>query len=96
LGHIISGEGIVVDPTKVEATMECPTPTNVQEVHSLMGLAGYYRRFDEGFLKIANPIRELQKKNKKFVWTDKFTEYFQNIKELLMKTSILKVLDMDK
>jgi hypothetical protein len=71
LGHVISDEGIIVDPAKVEAIMEWPAPTNVPEVHSFMGLAGYYRRFVEGFSKIANPITELQKKNKKFVWTEK-------------------------
>jgi hypothetical protein len=92
LGHIISGEGIVVDPTKVEAIMEWPTPTNVQEVHSFMGLAGYYRCFVKGFSKIANPITELQKKNKKFVWSEKCTEAFQKLKELLTTTPILKVL----
>jgi hypothetical protein len=96
LGHIISGEGIVVDPTKVEAIMEWPTPTNVQEVRSFMGLAGYYRCFVEGFSKIANPITELQKKNKKFVWSEKCVEAFQKLKELLTTTPILKVPDMDK
>jgi hypothetical protein len=54
-------------PANVEAIMEWPAPTNVTEVCSFMGLAGYYRHFVEGFLKIANPIMELQKKNKKFV-----------------------------
>jgi hypothetical protein len=72
LGHVISGEGIAVDPAKVEAIMEWPAPTNVTEVRSFMGLAGYYRRFVEVFFlfffsKIANPITKLQKKNKKFV-----------------------------
>ena len=66
-----------MDPTKVEAIMEWPAPTNVTEVHSFMGLAGYYRRFVEGFSKIANPIMELQKKNKKFVWTEKCVEAFR-------------------
>ena len=60
-----------MDPAKVEAIMEFPAPTNVTEVHSFMGLAGYYRRFVEIFSKIAGPITELQKKNKKFVWTEK-------------------------
>jgi hypothetical protein len=59
LGHVISGEGIAVDPTKVEAIMEWPMLMNVPEVHSFMGLAGYYRWFVEGFSKIANPITEL-------------------------------------
>jgi hypothetical protein len=42
LGHVISGEGIVVDPKKVEAIMEWPALTNALEVRSFMGLAGYY------------------------------------------------------
>jgi hypothetical protein len=95
LGHVISGEGIVVDPTKVEAIMEWPAPTNVPEVRSFMGLAGYYRWFIEGFSKIENPITELQKKNKKFVWTEKCMEAFGRLKELLTTTPILKVPDMD-
>jgi hypothetical protein len=69
--------------------------TNVPEVRSFMGLAGYYRRFIEGFSKIENPITELQKKNKKFVWTEKCMEAFQRLKELLTMTPILKVPDMD-
>jgi hypothetical protein len=60
-----------------------------------MGLAGYYRRFVEGFSKIANPITELQKKNKKFVWTEKCAEAFRRLKELLTTAPILKVPDMD-
>jgi hypothetical protein len=70
-------------PAKVEAIMEWPASTNVTEVRSFMGLAGYYRRFVEGFSKIANPIMELQKKNKKFVWTEKCAEAFRRLKELL-------------
>jgi hypothetical protein len=95
LGHVISNEGIIMDPAKVKAIMEWPAPTNVSEVHSFMGLAGYYRRFIEGFSKIANPITKLQKKNKKFVWTKKCAEAFRRLKELLKTTPILKVPDMD-
>jgi hypothetical protein len=95
LGHVISGEGIAVDPAKVEAIMEWPAPTIVTEVHSFMGLAGYYRRFVEGFSKIAGPITELQKKNKKFVWTEKCAGAFRRLKELLTTAPILKVPDMD-
>ena len=70
LGHVITGDGIVVDPAKIEAILEWPAPKNVHEVRSFMGLAGYYRIFVEGFSKIASPITELQKKNKKFIWTE--------------------------
>jgi len=84
-----------MEPVKVEAIMEWKTPTNIQ-VCNFMGLAGYYGRFVEGFLKISNVITKLQKKNKKFVWTEKCAKSFQKIKELLMKKSILKVPDMEK
>ena len=59
LGNVISGEGIVVGPAKVEDNMEWPAPMNVPEVCSFMGLAGYYRWVVEGFSKIANLIMEL-------------------------------------
>jgi hypothetical protein len=85
-----------VDPVKVEAIMEWSVPMNFIEVRSFMGLVGYYRWFVEGFSKIANPITELQKKSKKFVWTEKCVEAFRKLKELLMTTPILKVLDMEK
>jgi hypothetical protein len=59
LGHIISGEGISVDPEKVKAIMERPVSKTAHEVRRFMGLAGYYRRFVEGFSKIAKPITTL-------------------------------------
>jgi hypothetical protein len=84
-----------VDPAKVEAIMQWPMSLNVPKVHSFMILAGYYRWFVEGFSKIENPITEFQKKNKKFVWTEKCAKAFLRLKELLMTTPILKVPDMD-
>jgi hypothetical protein len=96
LGHVISSEGIVVDPAKFEAITEWSVLTNVPEVHSFMGLASYYRWFVKGFSKIANLITELQKKNKKLVWTEKCAEAFHRLKEMLMTTPILKVPDMDE
>jgi hypothetical protein len=84
-----------MDPAKVEAIMEWPLPTNIPELRSFMGLVGYYRWFVEGFLKIANPITELQNKNKRFVWTKKCAVAFQRLKELLTTAPILKVPDMD-
>ena len=66
-----------MDPEKIEAIMNWPTPRNVTDVRSFMGLAGYYRRFIEGFSKVAHAITSLQKKGMKFEWTLKFEESFQ-------------------
>jgi hypothetical protein len=96
LGNVIFDEGITVDPTKVEDIMEWLVPKNIPEVRSFMGLAGYYRQFVEGFSKIANLITKLQKKNKKFVWTEKCAEEFRRLKELLKTLPILKFPDMDE
>ena len=61
-GHIILEEGISMDPKKIEAIMNWPTPRNVTDVRYFMGLVGYYRRFIEGFSKFAHAITSLQNK----------------------------------
>ena len=62
LGHVVSREGIAVDPDKVKAVMNWEPPKNVFEIRSFLGLAGYYRRFIEGFSKLAAPMTQLTKK----------------------------------
>ena len=68
LGHVVTKEGISVDPEKIKAIEDWPVPKDVTDVRSFMGITGYYRRFIEGFLRIVNPITSLQKKGKKFDW----------------------------
>ena len=70
LGHVISKDGIQVDPKKVEAVIDWPRSTTVTEVRSFLGLAGYYRRFVKDFSKIAAPLTRLTQKNIKFNRTD--------------------------
>ena len=66
LGHIVSEEGIQVDPSKIDVILERKPPRNVTEVHSFLGLAGYYRRFVKGFLMITTPMKRLLQKNVRF------------------------------
>jgi len=67
LGHVISKDGVVMDPAKVESVMEWQQPTTPTEVRSFLGLAGYYRKFIKGFSKLALPLTKLTRKNEKFV-----------------------------
>jgi hypothetical protein len=66
LGHIISNDGISVDPAKVKDIVEWSIPNTITEVRSFLGLAGYHRRFIEGFSKIAKPLTALLEKGKEF------------------------------
>ena len=59
LGHILSEEGISVDPSKVQEVLDWKAPTSVHEVQSFLGLAGYYWRFIPDFSKIAKPMTKL-------------------------------------
>jgi hypothetical protein len=93
LGHIISMDGIAVDPENIEAIIEWLVPKNVTEVRSFMGLVGYYRKFIEGFSKIAHPITSLQIKGVKFQWTLDCEKSFQHLKQLLTSDPILRIAD---
>ena len=66
-------------------------PTNVIEIHSFLGLAGYYRRFIEGFSKIARPMTSLTQKGKEFKWTEACERSFQELKTKLTTTPILTI-----
>jgi hypothetical protein len=96
LGHVISSEGIVVDPTKIKSIMEWLVPKDVADIRSFMGITRYYQRIIEGFSKIAYPITSLQKKGTKFNWLQKCQDSFNKLKELSTSSPILKVANLDK
>jgi hypothetical protein len=76
LGHVISPEGIVVDPSKVRDALNWKPPTSVHQVRSFLELADYYRRFILNFSKIVKPITKLLKKGNKYVWIKDCDEAF--------------------
>ncbi|GJR14227.1 putative reverse transcriptase domain-containing protein [Tanacetum coccineum] len=89
LGHVIDSEGIHVDPAKIESIKDWASPKTPTEIRQFLGLAGYYRRFIEGFSKIARPMTKLTQKSVKFDWGEKAEAAFQLLKQKLCSALIL-------
>ena len=89
LGHVVTPEGISLNPDKVRVVQEFPTTINLKELRSFVGLANDYRRFVRGFSNIANPLNALTKKNVPFVWTVACAEAFDKLKRALVSAPIL-------
>ncbi|KAK1595932.1 hypothetical protein QYE76_007782 [Lolium multiflorum] len=96
LGFVVSANGIEVDSSKVEAIHNWPTPTNVGQVRSFHGLAGFYRRFVKDFSTIACPLNELTKKNVPFVWGKAQQKAFDELKKRLTEAPLLALPDFSK
>ena len=77
LGHRLSADGLTTDPEKTRTIQEWPTPKNLKEVRSFLGLCSYYRRFVQGFSEIASPLHELTKKKHRFGWTPECEDSFR-------------------
>nr|GEY61618.1 hypothetical protein [Tanacetum cinerariifolium] len=88
-GHIVSADGITMDPAKVEAVTKWPRPKTVTEIRSFLGLAGYYRRFVEGFSSLALLLTKLVRKGEKFVWDEQREKSFKELKKRLVFSPIL-------
>ncbi|GJV69752.1 putative reverse transcriptase domain-containing protein [Tanacetum coccineum] len=89
LGHLIDNQGLHVDPAKIEAVKNWTSPATPTEVRQFLGLAGYYRRFIEGFSKIAKPLTKLTQKNKSYIWGEEQESAFQLLKQKLCEAPIL-------
>jgi hypothetical protein len=96
LGHTISGDGISVDPSKVQEVMDWKSPTSVHQIRSFLGLAGYYRCFIPDFSKLAKLMTELLKKGVKFFWNEKCEEAFHTLRAYLTTAPILAQSDNSK
>ncbi|KAF3652749.1 hypothetical protein FXO37_17355 [Capsicum annuum] len=95
LGHFISAKGVATDPKKITAVQHWPIPSNLKQLRGFLGLAGYYRRFIQGFGAICQPVHELIRKEG-FIWSDKATAAFEKLEETLTSTSVLALPDYTK
>ena len=96
LGHIVSSEGVSVDPQKIEATTKWLTPKNFTKVRSFLGFARCCRRFIQNFSKIATPLTNFIRKITKYEWMECCEEAFQELTERLTSAPILALPTNDK
>jgi hypothetical protein len=90
LGHKISERGIEVDRAKVEAIKKMPCPRDVKGIRSILGHAGFYRRFIKDFSKISKPLTNLLQKDVPFVFDDDYEEAFETLKKALTTAPIVQ------
>ncbi|WMV29770.1 hypothetical protein MTR67_023155 [Solanum verrucosum] len=96
LGHIVSSKGIKVDQSKMDVVKSCPRPLSSTNIRNFLGLAGYYRRFVEGFSSIASPLTALTQKKAKFIWSKTCEKNFQELNDRLTSTPVLNLPKRDR
>ena len=89
VGYIVSPKGLSMDPTKVQAISDWPTPTTVREVQSFLGFANFYRRFVRDFAKLSKPLSSLTRKDTPFVWSTACTKAFEQLKSYFVSSPVL-------
>ncbi|GJP33280.1 hypothetical protein CLOM_g17827, partial [Closterium sp. NIES-68] len=95
LEHLVSAQGVHVDPKKIEAVRTWKTPENVKELQLFLGFANYYNRFVPQYAKLAAPLTNLLKKNTPYKWEPKHQEAMEQLKQALTSTPVLILPDSE-
>ena len=95
MGHIVSHEGVKVDPDKIKAIKEWKVPTTIKQLRGFLELMGYYHKFVNIYGRIASPLTTLLKKHA-FSWTPEATKAFEHLKEAMCLAPVLATLDFRK
>jgi hypothetical protein len=95
LGHIVSHEGVKVEPNKIKAMMEWMIPKTLKNLRGFLGLIGYYHKFVRHYGRIATPLMAVTKKDA-FSWTLEATKSFEQLKEVMLKAPVLTTPDFTK
>ena len=96
LGYTVGADGIKPNPSKIAAVQEWPSPKNVKELRSFLGLATFFRRFVQGFSTLVAPLTSLLRKESAFVWNAVCEQTFLKLKEVLTSAPVLAMPDYDK
>jgi hypothetical protein len=96
LGHIVGRNGIAMDPAKVKAVQDWPTPSNVHHVRAFLGLSGFYRRFVKNYSLVASPLTDLLQLGKPFSWGSHEQSAFVALKSALVSAPILSAPDFSR
>ena len=95
LGHILTPEGVRMDPKKVDSIISWPTPTSVTHLKQFLGLLGYYDDFVDHLADVACPRTQLFKKNVPWEWGDAPSAAFNKLKNLVTSPPCLLILDLN-
>jgi hypothetical protein len=93
LGHVVSAEGVRVDPAKVSAVRDFPVPTDVSHLRSFLGMTNYFRKFIKRYAQVVHPMTDLLKQDTAFCWSAACQESFDKVKELLTTAPVLTIPD---